>query len=77
MNLSHAMAVAADDIGVRDERLRAMAQTLGSERRGPSKRSRPPNSAANLESAADWRQGSVLALQASRRLLARSIDMLT
>ncbi len=77
MNLSHAMAVAADDLGVKDARLRAIAKTLGSERRGPAKRARPAATAANLENAADWRQGSVLALQASRRLLARSIDMLT
>jgi hypothetical protein len=77
MNLSHAMAVAADDMGVKDERLRAIAQTLESEQRGPARRPRPPATAANLEGAADWREGSVLALQASRRLLARSIDMLT
>jgi hypothetical protein len=77
MNLSRAMSVAADGLAVEKEQLRNLAQTLGSEERSPPKRPRPAASAANMEREAQWREESILALQASRRLLARTIDMLT
>ncbi len=77
MKLSCAMAVAAGGMDLQDKHLRAVAQTLESEQRGPGKRPRTAISSTSLDRDARWRQESVLALQTSRRLLARTIDMLT
>jgi len=77
MKLSRAMAVAAGSMDLQDQHLRAIAHTLESGQRRPGKRSRTAISSASLDRDAQWRQESVLALQASRRLLARTIDMLT
>jgi hypothetical protein len=77
------MDAAADGLDMKDEQFRAIAVMLETEKRGPGKRPRPPVSAANLERRAHpsqehtpWPGESVRALQASRRLLARTIDML-
>ncbi len=77
MNLSHAMAVAAAGLAVKKDQLRSIAQTLESEPRAHRKRARHAASSETAAHDARWRQESVLALQASRRLLARTIDMLT
>jgi len=80
VKLSRALSVAGRGLDVRAERLRAIAQALAKEQ---GKAARPPQSAgaaapsaAEAREAARQQRANLLAVQASRRLLARTVDML-
>jgi flagellar basal body rod protein FlgC len=80
MKLSRALTIAAHGMDVQAERLRTVAQALAKEHRSAAQ---PAARAADgtptildLRDVARHRQASLQTMQASRRLLTRTIDML-
>jgi flagellar basal body rod protein FlgC len=80
MKLSRALTIAGHGMGVQTERLRAVAKALAKEHRSaaqPAGRTADGTPAIlTLRDVARHREASLLAMEASRRLLRRTIDML-
>jgi flagellar basal body rod protein FlgC len=80
LKLSRALTIAGHGMGVQTERLRTVARALAKEHRSAAQSAPRAGDGAptiqDLRDLARHREASLLAMEAARRLLTRTIDML-